>query len=179
MKRSISPILMLIASCTHQQPQSTLHERYGEDVNVVLATGMGIDARVEQTPTGFVLRDTQGNVVPYESVGSVEHVSHGMGALEGLGLGVLIGGGVGAVSGLASGDDRCDDTENECDVFNFTAGEKAILFGILIGGVGGLVGLAVGAVKGSKDVYSFGASQQYRVTPSGPPGSAVGATITW
>jgi hypothetical protein len=59
----------------------------------------------------------------------------------------------------------------------FTAGEKAIMGGIVIGTIGGLVGLVVGAASGSKYVYSYG--EQVRITPTGPPGSMGGATITF
>lgn len=64
-------------------------------------------------------------------------------ALSGLGLGSLIGGGSGAAIGFLSG----DDPHNQ--LFSFSAGEKALIAGVALGIVGGLVGLTAGALAGT------------------------------
>jgi hypothetical protein len=48
---------------------------------------------------------------------------------------------------------------------------------VLFGGAGGIVGLVAGAIIGSRFVYSYG--EQVHVTPTGPPGSVGGVTITF
>jgi hypothetical protein len=60
--------------------------------------------------------------------------------LKGLGVGALIGAGSGVVIGLASGDD-------EDGFVAFSAGEKAAIWGLTLGAVGGVVGREVGADK--------------------------------
>jgi hypothetical protein len=66
--------------------------------------------------------------------------------LKGLGVGALVGAGTGVVIGLASGDD-------EGTFLAFTAEEKALVMGIGLGAVGGVVGLIVGALD-RNDVWS-------------------------
>ena len=60
--------------------------------------------------------------------------------LGGLGKGLLIGAGGGAVLGLASGDDPPG-------WLSFSAEEKALMFGVMLGVTGGVVGLIAGAVR--------------------------------
>ena len=66
--------------------------------------------------------------------------------LKGLGVGMLIGAGSGVVIGLASGDD-------EGTFLAFTAEEKALMAGLVLGLAGGAVGLIVGAID-THDVWS-------------------------
>jgi hypothetical protein len=65
-------------------------------------------------------------------------------ALSGLGIGSLIGGGSGAAIGFLSGDDPPEQW-----LFNFSAGEKALIAGMALGVVGGLIGLTAGALAGT------------------------------
>ena len=65
--------------------------------------------------------------------------------LKGLGLGVLIGAGTGAILGFASGDDKCG--ENTC-LFG-DAEFKAGALGIVLGVAGGVIGTITGALKKS------------------------------
>ena len=60
---------------------------------------------------------------------------------KGLGLGLIIGGGSGAVLGLASGDDKPG-------FLSMTAGEKAAAGGLGLGILGALAGGILGAIKG-------------------------------
>lgn len=64
---------------------------------------------------------------------------------KGLGLGVLIGAGTGAILGFASGDEKC----GEYTCFMGDAGFKAGAFGILLGVAGGVIGTITGALKKS------------------------------
>ena len=54
-------------------------------------------------------------------------------------IGLLAGAGVGAIAGLASGDDPPG-------WFSFTAEQKAIMGAVVLGGIGGAVGLIAGAL---------------------------------
>jgi hypothetical protein len=65
--------------------------------------------------------------------------------LKGLGVGALVGAGSGVLIGLASGDDE--------GFLALTAEEKAVIMGIGLGAVGGVVGLVVGALD-RNDVWS-------------------------
>ena len=60
---------------------------------------------------------------------------------KGIGLGLVIGGGSGALIGFASGDD-------DSGWFRWTAGQKALMGGIGLGAVGLLTGGILGAIKG-------------------------------
>ena len=61
------------------------------------------------------------------------------GALHGAGLGLLIGGVAGAITGFASGDDP------ETQWFAFTAEEKALAVGVVLGVGGAVLGGVIGA----------------------------------
>jgi len=63
------------------------------------------------------------------------------GFFKGMGLGLVIGGGSGALLGLASGDDKAG-------WFSMTAGEKSAAGGLGLGILGALAGGIVGAIKG-------------------------------
>ena len=80
-------------------------------------------------------------------VAHVRFTRRGKGALEGLGLGLLGGAVSGAILGFTDGDEPSDSW------WPWTAEEKAIIGGIFFGGMGGLTGILIGAIAGSKDVY--------------------------
>jgi hypothetical protein len=166
-------------ACTHQRDFRTLPDAAGRQVTVATQNGAEVEAHVDVSSVGYGLRLPDGQVLPFEQVREVVAVKRGRGALEGLGLGALGGAGLGVVMGLASGDDQCDEDGHNWCILTFTAEEKAVLFGFMMGSLGGLIGLVAGAIRGSRDVYSFGSEQQFKITPSGPPGSVAGATITF
>ena len=61
--------------------------------------------------------------------------------LKGLGLGSLSGGIAGSALGLLSGDDKPG-------FMSFTAGQKAVLIGVVLAATGGIIGGVSGAIKG-------------------------------
>jgi len=65
--------------------------------------------------------------------------------LKGLGIGILVGAAAGALGGFLSGD---DEPSNPWDIFAYSAGEKAVGFGVSLGAVGGVIGVGIGALKG-------------------------------
>lgn len=66
--------------------------------------------------------------------------STGAGAVRGLVIGLLAGGAGGAVIGYANGDD-------DPGIVSFSAGEKAIILGVVLGGAGALIGGIAGALS--------------------------------
>ena len=73
--------------------------------------------------------------------------------LEGLGYGVLIGGGAGALLGFASGGLKCDHYPGASDCTDVPAAAFAAIAGIGLGIVGGAVGLVVGSLT-TTDVWA-------------------------
>jgi hypothetical protein len=67
------------------------------------------------------------------------------GVLKSMGIGALVGGGVGAVVGLAGGDDPAGGW------FRMSAGEKALAGAVVLGAGGMVVGLVVGIVQSEKE----------------------------
>ena len=78
-------------------------------------------------------------------VSNIRFVRRGKGALQGFGIGLLGGAVGGAIIGIAISDESADAP--------FTPGAAPFTVGIFFGGVGGLIGIPIGAAIGSKDVY--------------------------
>ena len=72
--------------------------------------------------------------------------------LKGLWIGFLTGAAAGALGGFLSGD---DEPSSWLDIFTFTAGEKALVFGISLGAVGGVIGGGIGALKGTNKTIAL------------------------
>lgn len=161
---------VLASACTHSRPFSAVNEVEGR-VIVRTIDGREEHATIVSTPTGKVLQSDSGATIDLGNVVKLTDQRSLRGALEGFGIGGGIGFGVGAIIGIADGDDPpCED---HC--IDFTAGEKAVLGGILLGIVGGGVGLIAGAIRGSQVIYEGGETPMVR--PTGPPGSVVGVSI--
>jgi hypothetical protein len=62
---------------------------------------------------------------------------------RGLGFGFLAGAAVGAMLGYADGDDEC--AEGDWCILDLSAGDKAVVGGAVIGGLGAAIGALVGA----------------------------------
>jgi hypothetical protein len=91
-------------------------------------------------------------VVPYFNMEQVVIKKEGK-FLSGLGTGFLGGGLLGAVIGLASGND-------ESGFLRFTAGQKALLLGLTFGVGGGLIGGAIGATQGIGDDFNVAGNKE-------------------
>jgi hypothetical protein len=174
--RAVLPLALTLAACTHERPITELHEVTGKWVIVETTDHQTVDAVAVAASDGVTFTNDTVLLGPGQ-VAKVTEIRRGRGAAEGAGIGFVSGAAIGAALGFADGDDTCESSGGEWCLFVFTAGEKAIMGGIVIGTIGGLVGLVVGAASGSKYVYSYG--EQVRITPTGPPGSMGGATITF
>jgi len=169
-------LFVVAVGCTHERTITEAHEVAGETVEVAGQYGQAVTAVAVATPGGITFYDKRtGGLVPMHEISKVTDVSHGRGAVEGLGIGGGVGVLTGAVIGLASGDDACEPGQ-DC-VFAFSAGEKAVLGGVVLGAIGGGLGLIVGAMKGSATIYTR--SSQPAVRLIGPPGSVGGVTFAF
>jgi len=72
--------------------------------------------------------------------------------LKSLGIGILVGAVTGALLGFLSGDEK---PSGPWDILAFTAGEKALGFGVLMGGIGGVIGGVAGALNGTGKSITF------------------------
>ena len=164
----------VLAACTHTQTLNHVNELGGGEEVTVEISGYGeVESTTVPTARGMAFRANEGDFLDTAQVTRVTQVRRGRGALEGLLLGAGIAGTTFAMLGYASGDDECT---GFC-LFTMSASDKAI-FGAFVGGItGGLFGIVIGAIRGSHYVYEN--SESIKVTPSGPPGSAAGLTVTF
>lgn len=149
-------VVPVLTGCTHHYDIANAHEVVGEEVTLQGQYGHEVTAVGVANGGGVVFYDrANGGMVPDNEIVRIKDVRHGRGALEGLGIGGGIGVGVGVLAGLASGDDECDSETSDHGGcwFSFSAGDKAMIFGVLLGGLGGFLGLVVGAMKGSTIIY--------------------------
>jgi hypothetical protein len=111
---------------------------------------VGRISRVLETDVLVDLPDPAGEVrVASREIAEVRVRNHALGALEGTGIGLLSGAAGGALlfwAACPSGKDGCFDVE--------PAG-AALLGGIALGVIGGLVGLGIGGVRGHVTTFSF------------------------
>jgi hypothetical protein len=175
--------MVLATACTHHQPVTTLLPASPSTKAIVeLADGREVEVLATSTPAGLRWvaqgKTSTGTDVIVEPARMRSYTTfrHGRGFVEGLGVGALSGVAVGAALGLASGDDKC--AEDSFCFFQFSAGEKAAIFGIALGGIGLALGGAIGAVAGSRDVHEIGPAYVPRVTATLAPGHT-GGGLAW
>jgi hypothetical protein len=165
----------LLSACTHHRPLSQARDLdLGRTVTVQTTTG-AYSAITIVGPHGVGYASTNGGMIDPSTIVRVTNHSVARGALDGF----LIVGGIGFVVGVGRG--IADGDDPDCDYTSFcvqrSRGEKAVLGGLIDGALAGVIGLAIGAVVGSDVVYSI--DEHMTVTPSGPPGSIAGATLTF
>jgi hypothetical protein len=120
---------------------------------------------------------THHHKLPAGSTAPASEVSHGRGALEGAGIGVLGGALAGAVVGYAAGDDpECSNDAFLC--LQFKAEDKALFGGLYVGAIGLAAGALIGGVIGSRDVYEVTPGYVPRVSTVVAP-DQVGAKLDW
>jgi hypothetical protein len=99
--------------------------------------------------------------------------SAGGGFLRGAGIGLAAGATVGALAGALSGDDPpCQDCW-----FRFSAGEKAAIDGVLLGGVGTILGGVTGAVAPGERWERAGEPKVRLTAQTDPSGRGAGLAL--
>lgn len=169
----------LFAGCSHNLPYSATNDiELQKWVTVETTDGAEIDALVVASPMGGTAFQASGGYIDPMKIRRVTEER----TLRGMGEGFLIGAGAGILAGVvvgfADGDDPPCMGDHQWLCFSLTGGEKAVVFGVLLGGLGGVLGVAVGAVRGSRMIYEDRATG-VTITPNGPPGSVAGLTITY
>lgn len=166
--------VLAIAACAHTRGAEHIDELVGHDVDVETSDHTTKSAVGVATPEGVGFRLSDGTIVGFGALERVTEARHGLGAIEGLGIGGATGFVLGAVLGYSEGDGTGTGT-GDC-FLELSAGDKAMLGGIVFGGLGGLGGLIVGGIHGAANEYTHDGYQAIR--PIAPRGSAVGLTVT-
>ena len=175
--------VVLATACTHHHPVTTLLPASPSDEAIAqLGDGRDVPVRAAATPQGarWIAQDmtVAGTSVVVESanIRSYTTVSRGRGLAEGLALGGLGGAALGIVLGLADGDDKCP-PDNFC-LIQFSAGAKAAIGGIALGGIGLVLGGLLGVAVGSHDVYEIDPAYVPRVSATIAHGRTNGG-LSW
>ncbi len=153
----IGVLAVLLVGCTHTRilnvsaadARAAINERASRgDAIITLDTGERVTTSRSLHVAPDVVTwidpasDEIRSVSPSELV-SVQFLSRGRGALEGLGFGFLVGTVVGAALGAAVTSDDCFTESDPCPIGGAVVG--IVLFGVPSAGVGALVGVARGA----------------------------------
>ena len=140
--RLIIPVVLLMAIPLAASAQSDMPEPHPGDRVYTTDGGRRIEGTLVALDDSVVIRTADGESVvrprPAEIFRHTGHVSAGDGFLTGARVGAVAGLVVGVMSGYAEGDD-------EGTLLAFTAEDKAVLFGVTLGGVGALLGGIIGA----------------------------------
>jgi hypothetical protein len=144
MSRILLCFLVLAAASSAGLAQAQQLLREGDRVRVSAEAATGIFIVLRLTGDTLVVHPPESSEnlrLPFNSLQRLELSrgarSAGARAIRGAGIGMAIGGGAGVTIGLASGDDR--------DGFiRFTAVDKALIFGVLLGGAGAIAGSIAG-----------------------------------
>ncbi len=145
-------LAVFTSRCTHIRNFSTLNDvnkvAQGKKASITLTSGQVFAAKdIQASRDSTFWLDFETNQKQSIAAAEISHVvikKSGRGAWEGFGIGFLVGSVTGALIGFASGDD---------EFLEVTAEEKALGYGLLFGGGGGLLGSFVGAKVGSKDKF--------------------------
>lgn len=160
MRQRYSLLVMLfffISGCSHSYKYSSIaeinYETQNRKMQLTLSDGkiLAVDKFRITADSSDWLHETTGNkqFVSTSDVKNVVIIKRGRGAFEGLGLGGVIGFCIGALIGLNEGSDP------RSEFFSLSAEEKAMIYGIYFGAIGGLIGIPVGAAIGSKDRFEM------------------------
>ena len=163
----IVTLSVLTTSCTHIRQYSTFDEintrTKGKNAKITLINEQDLIGRgIYITPDSTFWIDPNTSYkksIITQAVSSIVINNRGRGTLEGLGLGLLGGIATGVSIGLLSGYEPGD---------IFTAEMKALLLGIGLGGIGGLLGLPIGTAVGSKDKFIIDYKEKFNVDLSSP-----------
>lgn len=145
----------VITSDRSTAARTVVEESRDREAEIHLTTGDVVEARrITVARDSIRWRQAESGTrqaAPPQCVASIRFTRHGLGTLEGFGLGVVsgLGGGGLTILGLSAAD-RCEGL----------AALACVLLGITITGVGILGGTVIGAARGHRDVYRFPESQR-------------------
>ncbi len=152
-------IFSIFMSCTHiifinnqrQLTESPINENGKKyEAKIILKNGQdytGSFLNFSQDSLSWKTSENETKSLPYSEIKSITFRKRGKGALEGLGMGLLLGGIFGGVIGYSSGDDPGS------GILALKRKDKVILYAIFWGGISGLGGLIVGSLEGSTEKY--------------------------
>jgi hypothetical protein len=177
---SILLALSLVSACSYREQVKTMPTHLADKrVHIRTTDGRTRPALAEATPTGLVLRDDQGHLIPSSDVTEVSTVSHLRGTLEGLLLGLTAGIATGMVLGALAPDSTVANIyPTDCPTC-FSARDKMIILAAIGAPIGTLTGLVIGAGRGTRFTYQLPAKQTQKVHLAGPPGSIAGLSWTF
>jgi len=139
---SLAALIVILVMSAH--PALARDREHGKDLSVQKTDGTIIKGELIAVRSSSLLDDSLNsseNSVDIREVSSITIINKSH-FWSGLGVGLAIGAGSGALIGLAAGDDRAG-------WFRFTAGEKATVLGIAFGVIGGVLGGIGGALEGA------------------------------
>jgi len=157
--------IFMLTSCTHLRTFSTF-----DDINavskdrkgqIILVNGVGYTGRsfhlADDSTHWRDLNTNESQSISTSQIHAIAIKKSSRGAWEGFGLGLLAGAVSGVVIGLMSGDESASGVLElgilRIGPFPSSEGGNALGYGIVFGGLGGLVGLPIGAATGSKDKF--------------------------
>jgi len=170
------PILavLVLAGCTSTRvvdssapmPYAEINEQaHHQAAQVQLADGHTMRAtrlRLDADSASYVDKVGAVRSIATSRIVSVRFTRHGRGALQGIGIGLLSGGGGGALVGLMSST-TCGKDDWFCG-----PGFNAAVFGVFFGAIGGAIGLVTGTARGHRTVYRFNGSRGPSTTRTMP-----------
>jgi hypothetical protein len=160
------PGAVFLASCTHTRALDPSAEHVRAVVNeraerstatLTLATGERFRAQsLHVAPDLVTWMDAasgEDHAIPSSDVISVQFRGRARGAFEGLGIGMLVGGGAGALLGAATYEGDTGEGGAGWCILVCSPSDAALLLGTFMALVGGALGLPIGAGVGSRAVY--------------------------
>lgn len=175
LNRLAIPTLLTLCLAAPGLAQSAPPLTPGAEVRVHSPSASGRYVVDGHSPQTLTLRDSTGAIVhvPLGSVTELEvsrgRRTAGSRALRGAGFGLLAGAGSGAVIGFASGDDPAG-------FMSFSAEEKALMAGVLMGGAGAVLGTVVGLLSRGEQ-WEAVPLNSVRTAPATDGGMTIGYAI--
>lgn len=172
-----SAILLVaaVSRATAQEPAPVVDS--GARVRLSTDSGTIVGSLVRADSGGFWVSADPSREQVFVSRQSVKRLEVGLGTRSHAGQGALagffIGAGVGVIAGVAEGSDPPN------AFIGFSAGDKAAILGLTLGGVGAALGALVGAGATEDDWHEYRPSDVHVTLRSYPRGVGLGMSISF